>query len=338
MHIRTLAALASLIPAVLVAQTFTQIAPLPTQSNLWSVNFPSATNGFIAGDGHTLFKTTNGGDTWTKIMLPGYEDGPFYNVTFATPTLGFVSGNSAVGSKDIFRTIDGGATWDQVQSFPLGGSWYHQDYIDALTGFMGANGALVRTQDGGETWLLRSGYPDCPVIFGMDFIDESTGLVGGLIAGSSYEGIFKTTNGGQTWRLKHTRVANDVVYLSNLIAVADSGVDVVRTHDGRRNLVPDGRIHRDRTRRHRGPRFQYIGGRIARRRHLAVKRRRLHLEPPMDWRGRPSGHVVGELPGQFERARRRAGRSDFSIVGRWNQLDARKSRHQPGLEWHGCLF
>jgi len=117
-RIRTLAAIAFLIPAVLVAQTFTQIAPLPTQSNLWGVSFTSANNGFIAGEGHTLFKTTNGGDTWTKIILPGYEDGPFYNVTFSTPTLGFVSGNSAVGSKDIFRTIDGGVTWDQVQSCP----------------------------------------------------------------------------------------------------------------------------------------------------------------------------------------------------------------------------
>ncbi|MBA3726490.1 MAG: hypothetical protein H0W86_08560, partial [Armatimonadetes bacterium] len=232
MNKTTFAPVLLLLPAVLQAQTFTQVAPLPTSADLWGVDFVSPSIGFIAGEGHTLFKTTDGGDNWTSVALPGYQDGPFYNVTFATPSLGFVSGNSAIGSKDIFRTVDGGATWAQVQSFPLGGSWYHQDYIDGTTGFMGSNGGLVRTQDAGETWLLRSGYPDCPVISGMDFIDANTGLVSGLIAGSSDEGIFKTTNGGQTWRLKHPRAANDVVYLSDLIAVADSGVGVVRTHDG----------------------------------------------------------------------------------------------------------
>jgi photosystem II stability/assembly factor-like uncharacterized protein len=214
------------------SQDFIKVAPLPTGANLNAVEFTSASTGFIVGEGHEFYKTSNGGLTWNRVALPGYPDGPLYNITFVNQSVGFIAGNSAQGSIDIFRTLDGGASWHNVQSFPLGGSWYHIDFVNQNVGFMGSNGAIVRTMDGGQSWILRSWYPNCPVIFGMDFISADVGLVGGLMAGGSDEGIFKTTNGGQIWRLKYPHAVNDVIYLTNDVVLSIDGIETIKSIDG----------------------------------------------------------------------------------------------------------
>ena len=214
------------------AQVFTKIGPVPTGANLNGVEFLSASTGFVVGEGHEFYRTNNGGLTWSRITLPGYADGPLYNITFVNQSVGFIAGNSAQGSIDIFRTLDGGNSWQNVQSFPLGGSWYHIDFVDQNVGFMGSNGAIVRTTDGGQSWILRSWYPNCPVIFGMDFISADVGLVGGLMAGGSDEGIFKTTTGGQIWRLKYPHAVNDVIYLTNDVVISIDGIETIKSIDG----------------------------------------------------------------------------------------------------------
>lgn len=218
--------------AMAAGQTFTKVAPLPATADLSGVAFPIQNLGFVSGTGHTLVRTRDGGLTWQPISLPGYPDGPFYAVHFVDTQVGFVSGNSADGSRDIFRTADGGETWNRVDGFPLGGSWYYIDFVDANTGFMGCNGALVRTTDRGLSWPIMSGYPDCPVIYGMDFRDATTGMVGGHHIPSNRSGLWKTTDGGRAWTLKHPSGGNDVVYLNSSTLLADDGMFILRSTDG----------------------------------------------------------------------------------------------------------
>ena len=63
------------------------------------------------------------------------------------------------------------------------------------------------------------GYPDCPIMYGMDFRDQRTALVAGnhLQLGN---GIFKSTDGGQTWRKTFSGFANDVAWVAGDVAVA----------------------------------------------------------------------------------------------------------------------
>ncbi len=214
------------------SQSFQLIAPLPTTSNLWDAAYQSDTAGWIVGDSHACYKTSDGGATWTRVNIPGYAGDPLYNITFVTPSLGFISGNSAQGSLDVYRTVDGGATWSRVNTFPLGGSWYHHSFLSSSVGYMGCNGALVKTTDGGATWQVRSGYPDCPVIYGMDFVSETTGLVAGNQVSTNLYGVFKTTDSGLTWQRKYSGASNDVVYLTSQVAIADSGTSIVRSNNG----------------------------------------------------------------------------------------------------------
>lgn len=206
-------------------------SPLPTARNLTGVAWPTATHGFASGEGLTLVETFDGGATWREVDLPGTSTDPLYNVACADANVCVAIGNSATTGPDIYRTSNAGATWQRVTSFPLGGSWYHLDFVSPTVGFMGSNGATVRTQDGGATWTLRSGYPSCPVMYGMDFRDSLVGLCGGdrvsTIDGGP--GIFKTTDGGVTWVRKFSQSANDVLWLNDTTAIATVGVSIYRS-------------------------------------------------------------------------------------------------------------
>lgn len=212
------------------AQTITKIAPIPA-GGAWSSQFLDGQKGFVCGGQKNLFKTLDGGATWAKVTLPGDQTVPLYCVRFIDQNIGIVSGNSSTPGPDIFRTVDGGNTWNRVTNFPLGGSWYHQTYVNPTTGFMGCNGALARTTDAGASWQLRSGYPDCPIITGMDFTDASTGLAGGSIPSGS-AGVFKTSDAGATWTLTLEIPTGDVIYLSPTSALATTLDGQYRSDDG----------------------------------------------------------------------------------------------------------
>ena len=206
--------------------------------NLQGVFWTSPTHAFTAGEAATALETTDGGQTWRSIDLPMFPSDPLYNVYFRDPINGFFIGNSA-GQPDIFRTTDGGATWQRVTSFPTGGSWREIDFVSPVIGFMGANGATARTTDGGATWQLMSGSQECPVIFGMDFRDAQTGLAGGeKVFNDPGPGIFKTTDSGATWVRKFPDSANDVVWLDASTAVATVGVSIYRSTNAGETWTP----------------------------------------------------------------------------------------------------
>ncbi|HET9887254.1 MAG TPA: YCF48-related protein, partial [bacterium] len=131
-------------------------------------------------------------------------------------------------SSDFWRSTNGGASWTNLNSLPVG-SWSHLDFLDDSNGFAGSNGALAFTSNAGNTWTLRSAYPDCPVIYGMSFRDGTTGLASGELISTSEAGVFKTTNGGISWTRTLTQGSNDVIWLTSSTALATSGTTIYRS-------------------------------------------------------------------------------------------------------------
>jgi photosystem II stability/assembly factor-like uncharacterized protein len=210
-------------------------APQPTLANLSGVAWATATHAFTAGTGLTLLETFDGGLTWNDVDLPSQYTDPLYNVACADENICVAIGNSATTGADIYRTKNAGASWTRVRGFPLGGSWYHIDFVSPTVGFMGSNGATASTTDAGATWQLRSGYPSCPVMYGMDFRDSLVGLCGGdrVSTQDGGPGIFKTTDAGVTWVRKFPDSANDVLWLNNTTALTIVGAIVYRsTNEG----------------------------------------------------------------------------------------------------------
>ena len=205
-------------------------SPIPTGRHLNSVYFITPTHGFVCGINRQLLETTDGGATWITRMSDALGTDPFYNVTFSDSLHGYMTGNVYDFRRDAWRTTDGGQTWNQMNNFPIG-SWHLIDFITPTRVYVGSNGACAFTSDGGDTWTIKSGYPDAPVMFGMDFRDEQVGLAGGLGLGQNPDGIFKTTNGGTTWRQKSSHIANDVLWWTDQVALAaaDGGASIYRS-------------------------------------------------------------------------------------------------------------
>ncbi|MBC8138868.1 MAG: hypothetical protein H8F28_23565 [Fibrella sp.] len=84
----------------------------------WKGAFPSEKTGYItvqsydpdpANTKRYVAKTTDGGDTWTELLLTDDKSCREFGIGFASDTAGYVGGTTTG-----YQTLDGGATWTNV--------------------------------------------------------------------------------------------------------------------------------------------------------------------------------------------------------------------------------
>ncbi len=128
---------------------------------------------------------------WTDISIPypyALAKGSFVN-----DNLGYVM---ADGYPMIFKTTNGGSSWDSVIINPGVGA-IDIEFISADTGFVlvdsGAITMLKTTFNGGNSWISDT-LPAGDVYNMMRFTDASNGFVTGI-----FSIVYHTTNGGQNW-------------------------------------------------------------------------------------------------------------------------------------------
>ena len=147
-------AMAAASPKVLFAATWNAHRPP------WSTYAP------LSGPGNGLYRTTDGGDTWTEIRGHGLPDEDWGRVGVA------VSGDgrrvyAALAGKDhagIYRSDDGGDSWAMVNGDDrlTSRSWYFNCLTIDPTNpdvLYIPNVALYRTEDGGKTFGIVRGAP-----------------------------------------------------------------------------------------------------------------------------------------------------------------------------------
>jgi photosystem II stability/assembly factor-like uncharacterized protein len=134
---------------------------IDTRGELADIFFVNERVGFVLGSGVScksqgsycspsnaiILHTIDSGKTWNQTTLPSTSLG---SVWFNTEKSGF-----AVGHTEIFATMDGGASWQEVAlDSPVEGLTDVQ-FLNDQKGFITAgNGKLLRTTDGGKTWSI----------------------------------------------------------------------------------------------------------------------------------------------------------------------------------------
>lgn len=83
------------------------------------------------------------------LSIPGAGD--IHHFTFIEPQIGFAAGKGPW----VYRTTDGGATWQSIQVAEHG-NVQQLGFFNATQGICQVNGFIYRTQDGGLTWSDRS--------------------------------------------------------------------------------------------------------------------------------------------------------------------------------------
>lgn len=189
----------------------------------------------------TLYGTTDGGATWTVSSAVPFYVGPMGELSFMDNSYGWALVHSFTGNVDsvaIFKTIDGGQTWQQTYSNdpanPVGGAEptppenpLHITFVDTQTGWLSASGeglvGLYITQDGGANWTrqdlelpqLQASHPGIRLISFDQPRQESAFIQAGKpVFFSRQDGVmpvlmstderpyivfYITHDGGQTW-------------------------------------------------------------------------------------------------------------------------------------------
>lgn len=206
---------------------------------------------------HTVvFRTSNGGHNWQEAILPTSQLGAS-QVQFVDAQHGWVLssfGGGAAGSQavDLFRSSDGGQTWNIVArapgAFPFHGIKSGMSWISPTTGWVTGfiaipNTALLyRTQDAGVSWQqqslplpsLQGGITTQPPVF----FSATEGLLPVTFASAQGQNlvVYATHDGGNTWvsstMLSTTGTIWDFLTMQQGWVVGANGTSLYETSDG----------------------------------------------------------------------------------------------------------
>ncbi|MES2902280.1 MAG: hypothetical protein V4723_21310 [Pseudomonadota bacterium] len=192
------------------------------------IYFTDARTGFYGNGAGKIFKTTDGGQSWTLVLN---KPGTFVRtIGFVDSQLGF-AGNigteyfpGVTDTVPLYRTVDGGATWSPVSgiagpqvkglcaidilkvSFVNAGNLEQRTLVHAA-GRVGGPAYLMRSLDAGSTWTSIDMTPHLAAITDVKFFDEMNGMVIGgddAAVGRSHAVVVVTNDGGQTWKRSYT--------------------------------------------------------------------------------------------------------------------------------------
>lgn len=148
-----------------------------TALGLTAAAFPTARIGYLASNPGRLWKTLDGGATWHEITPSTLRNRPITHMAFDTADSGLV-----VAGNEVFRTMDGGKTWQLAlrTGVPL------TSLVQGTGGFLAADSTgLVRTSESGQ-----SGW--------SALLDRTLPPVTSLLAGDG--GVYALA-GGELFRL-----------------------------------------------------------------------------------------------------------------------------------------
>jgi photosystem II stability/assembly factor-like uncharacterized protein len=168
------------------------------QGNIRGIYFVNSNLGFISGsDIYKLYKTTDGGLTWTQVPnLPDLGSGNAYYDVFATDELNIITCGTISGAGEqakVYKTTDGGANWNTIL-LPTNQTIHDLEFVDANNGYLcGGLGFFKSTTDGGTTW---SGGVSTPLGATNYKIKAANNEI--YVAGNTTN-LFKSTDNGSSW-------------------------------------------------------------------------------------------------------------------------------------------
>jgi photosystem II stability/assembly factor-like uncharacterized protein len=202
-----------------------------------------------AGTDSRIYKTTDGGATWT-LQFQNQNPSAFYDCfAFWTPTRGIAQSDSVNGRFPVIRTTDG-LTWQDIgdnlpAALPGESSFASSGTCVATQGRRNAwivtGGAspsrVLATRDGGDTWnAYNSPLRGSPTagIFSVAFRDAFHGIIGGGDLdpeATPFDQTATSRDGGKTWTI--TRQQPNIGTVFGLSYASEVGRG--RGHEGERN-------------------------------------------------------------------------------------------------------
>lgn len=154
--------------------------------DLLTVDFISATQGYVGGIEGVFLSTTDGGQSWQDKSRTNLGD--IKKVLFLSATSGWAGTTTG-----LYQTSDGGATWTKKRFYPIN----DVQFLTPQVGYaIGDKNVILRTNDAGTTWSEQHSTRWHPLVAlrGVSFTSPDSGIVVG-----DEHATYQTTNGGETW-------------------------------------------------------------------------------------------------------------------------------------------
>ena len=206
--------------------TWQKLKTEPYRGKQDDIFFVTPELGYYCNGAGKIFKTTDGGTTWTEKLS---QKGTYFRcIGFLDEKHGF-AGNigtdyfpGVTDTTPLYETLDGGDTWKPVTTIkgitPKGLcaiEIFRKPFINAgkldykttifAAGRVGGPACLVRSDDNGATWTSQDMSGVCSMILDVKFLEPNIGFI---YAGTSAEVdkshalILMTEDGGKTWKKK----------------------------------------------------------------------------------------------------------------------------------------
>ncbi len=201
------------------------IAVDPTNPNILYVStgdyayflatIPQFTGSVGIGSGAGIYKTTNGGLTWEATGLSAGTIDQGSSTLIREVIINPANSNELIagGYSGIWKSTDGGDNWTNIvpdviiadlEQHPV-----NPNIIFATTSADYYSGStLVRTQDFGENWnpVGAGVLPNQSIRMSVEVSDANSDYVYLLAVNNAagLEGFYQSTNGGNSWALKHS--------------------------------------------------------------------------------------------------------------------------------------
>ncbi|TVR87173.1 MAG: T9SS C-terminal target domain-containing protein [Saprospirales bacterium] len=162
--------------------------------------------GFALFNNSILLRTTDIGENWERISLPGNME--LTDIHFVNEELFFLSARDSYSDYNtgfLMRSVDSGLNWELVhsQELPINNIWF----FDEENGLIAGYNHIASTDNQGSTWSTVLNIPGGEFTYGsirqLKFADENTGYAFG--AGISdnppslSNAIYSTADGGNSW-------------------------------------------------------------------------------------------------------------------------------------------
>jgi len=157
--------------------------------------------------GGTLFKSTNGGQSWSAANN-GLPDDPVQSLAVDSKNLGTVYAGTLLNG--IFKSVDGGQNWAATNTglTDMSVILLAVDPSNSSTIYAGTNGSIgfFKSTDAGVHWSPASlGFSNLSATsIAFDPTNPKTIYVGTSQIDSATAGFFRSTDGGQTWTISST--------------------------------------------------------------------------------------------------------------------------------------
>lgn len=225
--------------------------PLPSNNyGLWKVSAIDANTAWVAAAdlfnlGSLIFKTTDGGDTWTQLDV--FSSASFCTVLyFWDADNGVAIGDPINSVFEIYTTIDGGDTWQKVSPENIPDPAFAWEYVSTSVCsvvddhiWFGTYGSRVfHSADRGLTWTASTTpiatITSNPWIEGLTFSDELRGVAYSAdYTSAPYQHLIAfTDDGGETWTQQQVENSDFAIFNAQYIAGTNLLIKTSRASNG----------------------------------------------------------------------------------------------------------